>query len=193
LSIFIVVYYGSNPTFYGFLSTRLQSSLSRYFLPVYVFLVILTIYFVDYFRMNKKTKVFFVTSLILTFQIFTLTAAGSLIDLLNTNKRALFINDFVVSTPEKSVFIVKQYDKFVVPYRSVMLMYNEEDLERHPYLLHFYTLLKKDELTSIVSELIADDYNVYMSFESESMRKFVSESFAIKDMNEYFYKVDRID
>lgn len=166
LSIILLFYFGSNPTFYGFSQTRLQSSLSRYFLPIYVCLIISTVYFLSILK-NCKIKTLFITILIVNIQIFTFGSAGSLIDLTLVKEKLYKYNKMVKTTPKKSIFIVKQYDKYIILDRPVMLMWNNEDLEKHPSIEYFYPLLDIDrDLIPIIQKLQNDGYTVYISTES---------------------------
>ena len=123
-------------------------------------------------RWNHKIKILFVTILIINIQVFTFGGLGSLLEMSLSIEKLSEYNQIVKTTPEKSIFIVKQYDKCVILDRPVMLMWNNEDLEKDPDLEYLYPLLDIDEgLVSIIQKLQDDGYTVYISTESPYVEK----------------------
>ena len=171
LCIFLLFYFGSNPNFYGFSQTRVDGSLSRYFLPIYVCLIIATVYFLNTLK-NRKIKILYVVILIINIFIFTFGGLGSLTNWVLSNEKFCQYNRIVKTTPKKSIFIVKQYDKCIVLDRPVMLMYNSEDLKKRPDLEYLFPLLDIDkDLIPIIQRLHKDGYTIYISTESPSAEK----------------------
>lgn len=182
-SLFLIIYLGSNNTFYNFNISSVQGSLSRYFLPIYTFFIIYLMMFLRKIK-NRKIKIFFLMLLLTSSILFTLANDNSFSQLMY-NKNSSLETNIWAETTNNSVFLVKQHDKFVIPHGEIMLIYEEKDTVGKPYLQDFYPLINVNQFSYLVEQLKSSGYNVYITTEENSFLK----DLELKKMNDFFYEI----
>ncbi|MDD5638488.1 MAG: hypothetical protein PHO28_01095 [Candidatus Pacebacteria bacterium] len=187
---FSLIYYGSHDGFYKFYTLGPQGSLARYFLPIYALFVIFILSFL--FRIiDKKTKVFALFTFLVSFMLFTFVQNNDFNQMLHGKTKSRWINEWSMTIPRNSVFLVKLYDKYLIPKNNIMLIYDKNDLKERPYLESFYPLVNEDTGYDLATRLHSDGYVIYLTTEKNILKnKFLNEGIFLEKQNNYFYKVN---
>jgi hypothetical protein len=190
VSLFSLVYYGSNDTFYNFYTVGIQGSMARYFLPIYIFSMIFVSIFI-FITKNKYLKIILIFILLISSILFSFADNDSFTRITNNKERGLEINEWANSQPLKSVFLVKTLDKYLVPDKEVMLIYEKEDLEIHPTLGSLYPLINPSEAIKIIYSLNNEGYTIYLTSSKNQIKKeIIKEGLILNRENNYFYKLE---
>ena len=188
--IFSLLYYGSNDTFFNFYRSVVQGSLSRYFLALYLLMLLFLGLFIPKVKPNY-TKSIIIFSIIISYILFSFPG-NYFPAFLNHKQTSLEINEWAKQLPDNSVFLVKQFDKYVIPYGTVMLIYEESDLIDYPLLEDLYPLIKPEECLRLINELQSNGYDVYITTERTSLiRQIEMEGYQLKRINGAFYRIEK--
>lgn len=112
ISIYLVIYYGSNPNFYSYEQDKLYSSYVRYFAPIYLFLF--TFSFQVYLRLykslnNKK----YVMILLLIMSIFSFYNSNKYLFERDKIYAQKYVPEILNKVPSGSIVFSTIYDKLV--------------------------------------------------------------------------------
>ena len=191
ICLFLVIYFGSNNTFYNFYEGTIHSSLSRYFIPIYFFLTFLTLFKLE--SMNKnKLKLFLLFAIIISLALFIINDPSW--EKVEKNKElSLEINNWAATLEKESIFFVKTNGKYVINSGKTYLIYSEKDLIEHPSIGEFYPLLKNSrETIKIIENLYEKDYDLYLTKEENIIfDQLKIEGWNLIEANKLFYKIEK--
>lgn len=191
ISIFFTIYFGSNNTFFNFEISSVHSSLSRYFLPLYIFSIPIFTNFLFKIK-NKKISFLIIFLLVISFINFSLVNEDSFSRLINNKELSKEINQWASSLPEDSIFIVKQSDKLVVPNGNILLSYQSSDLAEHPFLTDHYSLIDNTKFLGLIEKTNNLRYPIYISKENSNLIKILKQNgYTLTKENSIFYKVEK--
>lgn len=191
IAVFLIslVYYGSNSLFYNFYEIGIQGSLARYFLPLAIFGVIYSTGFITH-QSKRIARIVVASILIISMMMFAFSYNSDLSDLKNNKEVSKTTNEWVRSLPEKSVFLVKQADKYIVPDREIMLIYDKTDLSNTPNIEKFYPLINKEIGINLIKKLQEENYEIYLTVENNFLIN--DKEVKLVKVNSQFYKLEYI-
>ncbi len=182
LSVYLFLIHGRTSGGCGFGTTAIQSSYSRYFLPIHVLLVIGTSYAFYYlFKKRKYIRIPLITVLIVFIFLFSFdTGTRGIVDIKTYMNEAQETKLKIKNTHEKSVFLVKMSDKIIIDARPIFLCQDFENGKRDI-----------DELLRVINLLKKDGYTIYFSENLENLTKeLVKHDITLIDIEEFpFYKL----
>jgi hypothetical protein len=187
--LFSLIYYGSNDTFYNFYVVGIQGSMARYFLPLYFFSILFATTFIFIIK-NKHLKVLLIFILLMGTLLFSFAENDSFTRIIKNKEKGIEINQWANSQSENSVFLVKELDKYLMPNKNIMLIYEKEDLEKHPNLESFYPLIVPSEGIKIINDLHEKGYIIYLTTSKNQIKNILLEKgIVLNKENNYFYKL----
>jgi hypothetical protein len=195
-----IIVYGSRPNLFGFGTGWLFSSPTRYFLPIYIFLVVYTASLIQYLcaRVNSFGKiiaVFIVLALAVSFFNLSFDNAGrSLPQSRNSVIRLSYQAATIDSLPQDSVIFTQKGDKIVFPSREAAIVFTEEALREHPfYPLRLPIVDIRSDVLPVIDELLDDGKSVYVTAEAEELITALrAERYEMVEIDgEWLYKLER--
>jgi len=188
----LLLFFSSNPLSNNALNESVRGSLSRYFMIIFIFLIIFTMYFLKRAHFNKYTYLFLIFFFINS--LFTIALENDGFNLVYTRSESLkSMNDFIQNNfdSKKTVFIVSSLSYVVPPEYERILYYNQNTAKLRDNIPKLYPLTKDRDILSLIHRLNREGY-VVVVFEGINVNYFkgkLVESVELDEIQHPFYKV----
>ena len=209
LSISTLLFYGGRNGVFGFGSSDVLTSMSRYFIPIHFIILVLASIFIYYYskRTSKKTNLTSHSVIILILSsviiisfilIFNPTDGSLTIDEYNADK----FNDrltIIKELPENSIIFSGFGDKYITPIRDVAVIIPEESKSEKAQKVIYKKASIKGEIIPLMNNLINDGRDIYIIKDAdtapvlEEIRRDNSDLILIQIRDPWLYKIERVD